>query len=154
MYDVQKTHPSWITEQRHRAFGKCYTIYPNERTRKVSKLVQYKAPGLCLNNLCPPHPDICAIFTPFLLKNLQHHMISIINCPVRPLLQEWDVWKSVAKPGQGKQKNNCKILGRSRLPIIACVWQLSGAVVGFPLVFLPTSYHKKLIGQSPWVWAW
>ena len=51
---------------------------------------------------------ICAIFTPFLLKNLQHHMISIINCPVRPLLQEWDVWKSVAKPGQGKQKNNCK----------------------------------------------
>ena len=31
--DVPLTHPSWITEQRHRSFGKCYTIHPDENTR-------------------------------------------------------------------------------------------------------------------------
>ena len=36
-YDVEKTHPSWIQEQRHRAFGKCYTIHPDEKTRKESQ---------------------------------------------------------------------------------------------------------------------
>ena len=33
MSDVASTHPAWITEQRHRAFGKCYTIYPDEKSR-------------------------------------------------------------------------------------------------------------------------
>ena len=33
MYDVALTHPSWITEQRLRSFGKCYTIHPDEKTR-------------------------------------------------------------------------------------------------------------------------
>ena len=29
----QKTHPGWITEQRHRAFGKCYSIQIDEMIR-------------------------------------------------------------------------------------------------------------------------
>ena len=33
MFDIASTHPAWITEQRHRAFGKCYTIYPDEKSR-------------------------------------------------------------------------------------------------------------------------
>ena len=32
-YDVASTHPSWVMEQRHRSFGKCYTIHPDEKTR-------------------------------------------------------------------------------------------------------------------------
>ena len=32
-YDIALTHPTWITEQRHRSFGKCYTIHPDEKTR-------------------------------------------------------------------------------------------------------------------------
>ena len=32
-YDIAKTHLEWITEQRHRSFGKCYTFYPDEKTR-------------------------------------------------------------------------------------------------------------------------
>ena len=38
-YDVATTHPTWITEQRHRAFGKCYTVHPDESTREGSELV-------------------------------------------------------------------------------------------------------------------
>ena len=31
--DFARTHPTWITEQRHRSFGKCYTVHPDEKTR-------------------------------------------------------------------------------------------------------------------------
>ena len=33
-YDIEKDLPTWIKEQRHRSFGKCYTIYPNATTRE------------------------------------------------------------------------------------------------------------------------
>ena len=33
--DILLTHPTWVTEQRHRSFGKCYTIHPDEKTRCV-----------------------------------------------------------------------------------------------------------------------
>ena len=33
MPDIASTHPTWVTEQRHRSFGKCYTIHPDEKAR-------------------------------------------------------------------------------------------------------------------------
>ena len=32
-YDMALTHPTWITEQRHRSFGKCFTVHPNKKAR-------------------------------------------------------------------------------------------------------------------------
>ena len=40
---MASTHPTWFTEQRHRSFGKCFTIHPDQKTRllKILKMVLF-----------------------------------------------------------------------------------------------------------------
>ena len=38
MDNVGLSHAEWITEQRHRAFGKCYSILVDEKIRKEQRL--------------------------------------------------------------------------------------------------------------------
>ena len=52
MKDMASTHPSWISEKRHRKFGRCYTIHPDKTTRYYL-FVQHgsvlKLPYICRN---------------------------------------------------------------------------------------------------------
>ena len=53
MKDMTLTQPSWITEKRHRKFGRCYTIHPDKTTRYYFVFVEYvivlKLPSLSRN---------------------------------------------------------------------------------------------------------
>ena len=51
IFDMALTHPTWFTEQRHRSFGKCFTIHPDQKARFLIEYGLYFFPTAIISPL-------------------------------------------------------------------------------------------------------